>query len=278
MQEIKHTLLPNDCQLAYVREGKGPTTIFIHGAMGDYRAWRPQWSTFTKHLDCISYSRRYSYPNENPLIGQNHSALIDAEDLLFLMDALNIENAFLVGSSYGGFTALAAAVAAPDRVKALVSVEAPMMRYAYNTERGKQVAEAFLDAAARPAQKAFAAGDDKLGVLTLTSGIVGKPVEEIPDSVVERRMQNARAARSLALSSDEFPLLEPEKLAALPMPVILIRGADTAPIHQVIFSEVAKIMPQAQTLVVDNSGHSVSQQQPEAFNAAVQKFLAEVSH
>ena len=43
------------------------------------------------------------------------------------MDALAVERAILLGSSYGGFTALAFAVQSPDRVL-VVSVEAPMMR------------------------------------------------------------------------------------------------------------------------------------------------------
>jgi len=133
-----------DCRLTYIREGKGPPLIFVHGAMGDLRSWQPQWSSFTRRFGCSSYSRRYSYPNDNPLQTSSHSALVDARDLIGLMDAIGIENAFLAGSSYGGFTALAAAIAAPERIKALVSVEAPMMRYAYNSKESATVAEAFL--------------------------------------------------------------------------------------------------------------------------------------
>jgi len=132
----------------------------------------------------------------------------------------------------------------------------------------------FSDAAARPARAAFEAGDDLLGVLTLTGGIVGKSADEIPQEVIDRRMVNARAARSLALSDDEFPLLSADHLAALTMPILLISGAQTAPVHRAIFTEVAKAMPQAQTLIVENSGHSVSQQQPEVFNRAVLEYFS----
>lgn len=261
--------------LNHARAGAGPTVIFIHGAMGDWRAWAPQWDAFTAQFDCIAYSRRYSHPNPNPLTARAHNALIDAEDLEGLMDALGIAQAILVGSSYGGFTALAMAIRAPERVRAVVSVEAPMMRYAQMSAEGAAVAEAFLAASARPARDAFERGDDATGVMVLTGGIIGKKPEDIPAQILERRMQNARAARSLSLSDDEFPLLPPDALATLPMPVLLISGADTAPVHATIFRAVSAAMPAARTRIVEGSGHSVSQQQPEVFNAEVLAFLAE---
>ena len=266
--------LSSGIELNYVRGGSGgPIVIFIHGAMGDWRSWSPQWEAFSRHYECIAYSRRYSFPNPNPMESRKHNALVDAEDLEGFMDALGIDQAILVGSSYGGFTALAMAVRAPERVSAVVSVEAPMMRYAKMTREGAAIAEAFLEAAARPAREAFEQGDDQAGVLVLTGGIVGKSPDKMPKDLLARRMQNAKAARSLSLSDDEFPLLEKEQLAQLSMPVLLMSGAETAPVHAAIFDAVAKAMPSAKTRIVDGSGHSVSQQQPEFFNATVLDFL-----
>lgn len=266
--------LPGDIRLNYVRAGSGPVVIFIHGAMGDYRAWAPQWADFTARFDCITYSRRYSYPNGNPMQTRQHNALVDAADLEAMMDALALDQAILVGSSYGGFTALAMALRAPGRVRALVAVEPPMMRYAYRDPEGARVADAFMARAALPAREAFLRGDDHEGLRILTGGIIGRAPGDIPPHILERRLQNLDAARSLAMSDDEFPLLAPEALAALPMPVLLMSGAQTAPVHAAIFGQVCRAMPQAQTQKVEGSGHAVSQQQPEIFNASVQDFLS----
>ena len=260
--------------LNYVRAGSGPALIFIHGAMGDWRSWSPQWQLFTSYFDCISYSRRFSYPNPNPMNSYQHNALVDARDLEALMNQLGIEQAILVGSSYGGFTALALAVQAPERVTAVVSVEAPMMRYAQDSPKGASITKEFIAKSARPAREAFERGDDKTGVMLLTGGIVGKNVEDIPPEVLKRRMLNATAARSLALSEDEFPMLAKDCLASLTMPVMLISGADTAPIHAAIFEAVCAAMPKAHTCIVNNSGHAVSQQQSDTFNREVITFLA----
>lgn len=259
--------------LTYSRAGRGTVVLFIHGAMGDYRSWAPQWEAFTAKFDCIIYSRRYSFPNPNILKTRDHNALVDAEDVEQLMDALGVQKAVLVGSSYGGFTALAAALRMPERVQAVVSVEAPMMRYALSSDSGREIARAFLDRSARPAREAFEQGEDEKGLRILTGGIVGKAPKDVPDEVMERRMQNLQAARSLALSDDEFPLLAPDALAALKMPVLLMSGAETAPVHAAIFAEVNKAMPQARVRLVEGSGHSVSQQNPKVFNQVVEQFL-----
>ena len=95
---VEKWLLPNNIELHGVREGKGPTLIFIHGAMGDWRSWEPQWRAFTEHFDCISYSRRFSFPNQNHQASPHHSAIDEAEDLKHLLDLLKIDRAILVGN------------------------------------------------------------------------------------------------------------------------------------------------------------------------------------
>ncbi len=266
-------VLANGIELNYVRAGLGQPLIFVHGAMGDWRAWEPQWNAFTDHFDCISYSRRYSYPNPNPLNSRQYNALVDAEDLEGLMNALDWDQAILVGSSYGGFSALAMALRVPHRVKAVVAVEAPMMGYALQKEELAEIAQTFKKTIADPAREAFENGDDAAGVALLTSGIIGKKPSDIPTDVLNRRMQNAKAARGLALSDDEFPMLAPEALAALSMPVLLLSGQDTAPIHAAIFEAVAQAMPNAISKKVPGAGHSVSQQAPDVFNKLVLSFL-----
>jgi pimeloyl-ACP methyl ester carboxylesterase len=266
--------LPNGVQLHTVREGQGTPLFFIHGAMGDWRSWAPQWQAFTPHFDCVSYSRRYSFPNHNPMPSPDHGALHEAQDLLHLMDAMGIEQAVLVGSSYGAFTALALAVQAPERVRAIVAVEPPMMKYAHRTPEGRAVAEAFRRDVIEPANAAFRAGEDERAAQIMTGGINGGRSAVNTGPAMERRLQNLRAMKMLALSSDEFPLLSPEQLAGLPMPVLLLSGQQTQPVHQAIFNNVCAVMPQAHHAWVDGAGHGVTREQAETFNRLALEFLA----
>jgi len=266
--------LPSGVQLHTVREGQGRPLIFVHGAMGDWRSWAPQWSAFTAQFDCISYSRRYSHPNRNAMPSPDHSALHEAQDLLALMDAMALPQAVLVGSSYGGFTALALAVQAPERVAALVAVEPPMMKYAARSASGQAAALAFREQVIEPANAAFRRGEDALAAQIMTGGINGASDVVNQGPAMARRLQNLQAMKMLALSSDEFPWLAPEALAALRMPVLLVAGEQTQPVHRAIFENVCAAMPLAQQHWIENAGHGVTREQAARFNALALSFLA----
>ena len=204
----------------------------------------------------------------------DHSALVDAEDLRGLLDAQGIARAVLVASSYGAFAALALACTDAQRIAAIVAAEPAMLCYADFSEAGRAERARFTAATVEPANAAFRSGDDALGVALMTGGINGaaSPLNQGP--ALDRRQQNALATRMLALSSNEFPLLPPEKLAALPMPVLLVSGQDTPAIHAHTFANVSAAMPQAQVVRVPGAGHAVSRDQPERFNTVALEFLA----
>lgn len=267
--------LPSGVELHHVTAGEGPPLVFVHGAMGDWRSWAPQWESFVPHFRCTSYSRRYSHPNDNTMPSPDHSALIEAEDLLGLLDVLGIQRAVLVASSYGAFTALALAVAHAERVAAIVAVEPAMLCYADLSEAGRAEHARFRAAVIEPANAAFRRGDDATAAALMTGGINGAASSVNHGAAYDRRMQNVKAMRMLALSSNEFPLLPPAALAALPMPVMLLSGQDTPAIHAHTFANVCAAMPQARVERVAGAGHGVSREQPERFNALALGFLRE---
>ena len=273
LEPTRH-LLPNGVELHAVRAGRGPALVFIHGAMGDWRSWAPQWPAFTAGYACISYSRRYSFPNRNTMASPHHSALDEAEDLLQLLDVLGLQRSVLVGSSYGGFTALALALNHPERVRALVAVEPPMMKYAQTTPQGRAIVADFRARTIEPANAAFRAGDDEGAARIMTGGINGAASPVTEGDALRRRLQNVQAMKMLALSTDEFPLLAPEALAALPMPVMLISGLQTQPVHRAIFEQLCRCMPQALQLQVEGAGHGVTREQSQVFNSQVLDFLS----
>ena len=272
---VQRWALPHGIELHGVRAGKGLPLIFIHGAMGDWRSWEAQWAAFTPHFDCISYSRRFSFPNQNHQPSPHHSALDEAQDLEHLLNVLNIDTAILVGSSYGGFTALALAVHSPQRIQAVVAVEPPMMKYAYLSPEGREIAEAFRTGTIEPANAAFRAGEDVRAAQIMTGGINGANSKVAAGAAMDKRLQNLQAMKMIALSTDEFPLIPAQQLADLPMPVMLLSGVDTQPVHRAIFDNLLKCMPNARSVRVAGAGHGVSRDQSEFFNQTVLDFLAE---
>src|SRR5437868_3190084 len=79
LQPVK--VMVDGLEFTYIEKGQGERLILLHGGMGDYRSWSPQMEAFARKYRVISYSRRYSYPNRNPLSERNYSAFVDADDL-----------------------------------------------------------------------------------------------------------------------------------------------------------------------------------------------------
>ena len=272
---LQRALLPSGVELHYAQGGAGEPLVFVHGVMGDWQSWAPQWAAFCAHYRCTTYSRRYNHPNRNTMASPAHSALVEAEDLRQFLDVLGIPRAVFVASSYGAFIALALAVSEPSRVAALVAVEPAMLCYAEFSASGRQELARFRQAVVEPANAAFRRGDDQAGALVMTGGIHGAGAAKLQGEALARRLQNAHAMRMLALSSNEFPLLPPEALAAIAAPVLLVSGLDTAAIHAEVFRNVCAAMPQARREHIAGAGHPVARDQPERFNERALKFLQE---
>ncbi len=273
---LQRLRLPSGVELHGTVGGKGTPVVFVHGVMGDWLSWAPQWPAFTPQHRCHTYSRRYNHPNRNEQPSPDHSALVEAQDLLQLLDAWGLARPHIVASSYGAFTALALALQHPQRVRSLVAVEPAMLCYAEFSARGRQVLAEFRRTVVEPANAAFRDGDDAQGVALMTGGILSPGAAGAGGAGLARRLQSARAMRMLALSSNEFPLLPPAGLAALPMPVLLVSGRQTPAIHAEVFRNVCAAMPQAQVAHIDNAGHGVPRDQPALFNALALEFLARV--
>lgn len=273
--ELSRAVLPSGVELHYLQGGAGEPLVFVHGVMGDWASWAPQWPAFCASYRCTTYSRRYNHPNRNDMASPDHSALVEAEDLRQFMGVLGLDRAILVASSYGAFVALALAVRCPSMVTALVAVEPAMLCYADLSDTGRRERARFTQTVVEPANAAFRRGDDALGATLMTGGIHTSGAAALQGPAMARRLQNARAMRMLALSSNEFPLLPPASLAALSCPVLLLSGQDTAPIHAEVFRNVCAAMPQASQVRVPGAGHPVARDQPETFNDVALKFLSE---
>jgi pimeloyl-ACP methyl ester carboxylesterase len=266
----------NGVELHYVEQGRGEALIFLHGGSGDYRAWELQIKIFSLRYHAISYSRRYSYPNQNPSLAKNHSAYVEAEDLAALIHRLGLQRVNLVGTSYGAFTALVLALKHPEMVHTLVLSEPPVHQLIRDTPDGEAAYHEFMTNVWKPAGEAFKAGDDKAAMKILSDGIFGPGRRErlTPESLAPI-MQNARSFKALTLSSDPFPKLSKRELARLRIPTLIITGENTTRIHKLVTAELARLIPNAESVMLPRAGHGSLRDNPQAFDEAVLKFLTQ---
>lgn len=271
---LVRTFVQDDIEIHFAEAGKGPTLIFVHGGMGDWTSWEPQWADFTKHFRCITYSRRYSSPNRNLLSANDHSVVVEAQDLSALLAKWSDEPVILVGTSYGAYTALQFALWHPERVSALVLTEPPVLPFADLIPGGRESRLRFERNVLDTATAAFLEGKIELAVNILTLGINGGTSVEVTTVQGQmRRMRNAEAMRALALSADPYPALDTSALRSLCIPTLLLHGERTLDIHQAISKALFNLMPNAQSVCVPESGHGVHRENPKLFNQLVVTFL-----
>ncbi len=264
----------NGVELHYIEQGQGEPLILLHGGQGDYRAWQPQIQALSPRYRVIAYSRRYHYPNDNPLTASNHSALIDAADLAGLIAELRLGPVHLVGTSYGAFTALALAAERSDLVRSLVLAEPPIHRWVTDTERGATLFSEFMTTVQGKAGKAFATGNDEAAMRIFIDTFDG--VGTFDGLPAERRvavLQNARFFKAVTSSSDPFPNLPKDQVRRLRMPILIVRGADTDELHRLVTEEVGRVVPNAERVTIPQAGHGSPRQNVAAFNAAMLDFL-----
>ena len=103
-----------------------PTVVFIHGVLNDHSVWILQ----TRYLAHHGWNvLAIDLPGHGKSSGQPPASVQEAaQTVIDLLDALGLQQAALVGHSFGSLIALEAAARAPDRVShlALVGTAFPM--------------------------------------------------------------------------------------------------------------------------------------------------------
>lgn len=264
-------------ELHCIAMGSGAPIVFVHGGLADYRYWEPHLAAFAPQRRAISYSRRYAFPNTNRPLAPDYSPRTDAGDLAGLIELVAGGPAHVVAASIGACAALFVAADRPELVRSLVVLEPPMLRWLQEIPGGLAVWREFKEDVWETAGRAFARGDGERGVGAFIDYFLGPGgFERLPPAVRSRIMQNAAELDAQTRSTEKFPMLERERVAALRMPVLMLSGALTRPTHALVDAELERLLPHARRIVVPGASHDVWVDRPEICRGATLAFLAEV--
>lgn len=120
----------NGLTVHYKEMGQGsPTFILLHGFGASTFSWREVMQPLSQYGRVIAYDRPAFGLTERPMPGEwsgesPYSPEAQAKLVIGLMDALGVERAILVGNSAGGTISVQVALSYPQRVQALVLVDA----------------------------------------------------------------------------------------------------------------------------------------------------------
>jgi non-heme chloroperoxidase len=270
-----HKIHVNGVELHYIECGTGEPLVLVHGGVGDYRSWESQLGPFSQHFRVVSYSQRYSYPNRNPVIAPNHSALTEAEDLAALIRQLTLGRVHLVGASHGAYAALVLALQHPEVVRTLVLAEPPIHGWAKDVPGGEAMFEEFMTTVREPVRRAFERGETHEAMRLFTNSLGGPGnFECLSPAARAARLENARALQALTQSSDASPMLAREAVRRLTVPTLIIEGEKTIKLHQLVDDELLRCLPGSERVIIPHAAHRSAGENPEAFNNAVLTFLS----
>lgn len=184
----------------------------------------------------------------------------------------------VIGHSFGATAALRLAVLYPERVRTLTLIES-----VYFAPVGQDAPELLVaqKAGSAPFDAAIEAGDFPLAARIFNrgwgGGDSGPPWDSLPEKL---RRAMARGVRIVphcapAIIEDRHRLLAPGVLDRMECPVLLLRGANTAPIIAHVNDGLARRMPGAVNEVVAGAGHMLPISHPKETAARLAAFWGE---
>jgi pimeloyl-ACP methyl ester carboxylesterase len=254
-------------RVSYLEAGDpaGRVLVLLHGFPLTAQMWLPQllapadgWRLVAPDLAGLGSTDDYE---------REPAALDDyATDAVALLDRLDIRRAHIGGLSLGGYVTLALARLAPERVDGLVLADTKAHADTAEQRAGRNHLLATLDAG----------GPDAVAAELLPRLMGHTTVRERPELMAEVRSQirlnDVAGIRRAILRLRDRPDAV-SALASIAVPTLVIVGDEDIVTPPADAEFLARQIPGARLEVVARAGHLSNLERPEAFTAALTRFL-----
>ena len=236
--------------------GEGEPILLCHPATGSALVWGYQQPVFAKAgYRVIGYSRRGFARSES---GPADNGGYTVDDIDALLTYLKVGKFHMVASAAGGFSAPDYAQSYPDR----------LLSMAITCSQGGVTEKSFRDKIAvinPPAFNALPASFRELG----PSYRAAYPQGVAEWARLEEHSQSGdKPVRQASRNRVDFADLE-----KITVPALVIAGASDLLAPPSLVLEFASHLPNSESAILSESGHSGYWEQPDAFNATVLDFL-----
>jgi len=268
-----------------------PAIVLLHGFPESHRTWRYQIPALAERHYVIAPDQRGYARSSKPMGVEHYAPDKIVADVIALADALGVDRFTLVGHDWGGAIAWIAALARPDRIARLIIVNAPHpMVYQRSV---------FDDSEQRAASQYIRRFRDT----RLDQGLVGQGLEAFFGSVFVQHlaariggaekaayldqwsqpgamtaMLNWYRASSVIVPGDGETAERPAWLGApfppIPQPTLVIWGLRDRYLLPVQLDGLPALVPDLSVVRIDDAGHFVPWEKPEAVTAAMLEWLS----
>jgi pimeloyl-ACP methyl ester carboxylesterase len=262
-------------EVHYQIAGDGePVFLLLHGFASSTFSWREVIRPLSEVGTVIAYDRPAFGLTSRPLSWQGanpYAPEFQPELVIALLDALQVDQAILVGNSAGGAVAVQTALLYPDRVEALVLVSPalyqggspawmrPLLQTPQANHLGPLLARSLRD---RGTEFAASAWHDPERITPEVWAGYTLPLQA--DNWDRALWQVTRSSRPLGLA---------EKLGELNLPVLVISGDDDQIVPVENSRKAAQEIYGAQLVEIARCGHTPQEECPNEFLAALARFM-----
>jgi pimeloyl-ACP methyl ester carboxylesterase len=230
---------------------------------------------FSRAHRCVTYSQRGYPPSDVPDDPDKYSQDIFRDDVIAVMDGLGIDKAHVVGHSMGAATALHVGIHYPQRCLSVTAAGC-----GYGSSPDPTVVEA-TRAASRETAKMFRAETMAVAAARYGDGPTRQAHKnKDPRGYAEFiRMLSEHSSQGHALVMDNLQAkrptlwdMEADLRKFAPPLLVLVGDEDEWCVDASVF--LRRIAPTAGLCVIPRSGHTITSEEPAAFNAAVGDLIA----
>ncbi|MGQ9722744.1 MAG: alpha/beta fold hydrolase [Candidatus Jordarchaeum sp.] len=256
-----------DIKMYYEIHGKGFPLVMIMGLSANKDWWSPYViEQFSKHFKVLIFDNRGAGRTDAPKI--DYTIKMFADDTLGLMDALEIEQAHMLGVSMGGMIAQEFVLNYPDRVKKLVlcsttpggphSIPTPPETIAVMMDRGNLTDEQI----ARRAMPLLYPED----YIKNNSDVIERSINRM---LIAPITEDAYMRQINAIMKwDAY-----DRLPKINRPTLVMSGKEDKLLPYQNSEILAQRIPRAKLILYDNVGHGMVTQVAEDFVEKVVEFL-----
>ncbi|MEM3587136.1 MAG: alpha/beta fold hydrolase [Candidatus Jordarchaeaceae archaeon] len=258
-----------DIKMYYEIHGKGFPLVMIMGLTANKDWWPPEVvEQFSKRFKVLIFDNRGAGRTDAPKI--DYTIKMFADDTIGLMDALEIEEAHILGYSMGGMIAQELAINYPDRVKKLVlccttpggphSVPTPSETVALMMELRNLNDE---QAARRMMTLLFSKEYIQNNPAVIERSINRILIAPITEDAYMRQLK-------ACIQFDAY-----DRLPKINRPTLVIAGKQDVLLPYQNDEIIANRIPRAKLILYENAGHGMITQEAEDFTKKVIEFLEE---
>jgi pimeloyl-ACP methyl ester carboxylesterase len=280
-----------ELDIAIAGDPANPALIFLHGFPESHRTWRHQIAEFARDHYVVAPDQRGFARSSKPEGVENYTPDKPVADLLALADHLGVGGFTLVGHDWGGAIAWMAALQNPGRIERLIILNAPhplVFQRSLIDDPAQRAASQYIRAFRNPGLEKFIDSIGVEGFFDTTFAKHADPTLLAPEKVAyldEWSQPGAMTAMLNWYRASAIVVPEPNELAErlawidgpfppVTQPTLVIWGMQDKALLPVQLEGLDALVPDLTIVRIDDAGHFVPWEKPEAVNAAMREWLA----